>query len=83
MTENDVATMMFGSIRQILLDDRYLKRRWTIEDSRLTDEGERAIIECINIFGPRLIQAIDNDDYDRSKEMMLKNLKGDRVETKS
>jgi len=74
-TEQDIAVSLYGAIRQIMLDKDYLYQSYHIENSYLTDNGERAIINVINMFGPRLIKAIHNDDVKRGKDLVLNELK--------
>jgi hypothetical protein len=75
LTEQDVAVMFYGGIRQIILEKDYFYRSFQPEYSHLTGNGERAIINLVNLFGPRLLQAIQNDDVERGKELVLKELK--------
>jgi hypothetical protein len=75
MTENDVAVMLYGGLRQIILEKDYFYRSFQAEYSHLTDSGERAIINLINVWGPRLLKAIHDDDVKRSKELVVQELK--------
>jgi hypothetical protein len=42
----------------------------------LTEEGNRAIIDLVNILGSRLIKAEAEEDIERSKQLVLDQLKG-------
>jgi hypothetical protein len=75
LTENDVAVMLYGALRQIILEQDYFHTSYQIEYSRLTGDGERAIINLVNMWGPRLIKAIHDDDVERGKELIMQELK--------
>ncbi len=74
-TENDIAVTLYGAIRQLILEKDYFYRSFQAEYSHLTGNGERAIINLINQFGPRLLQSIHDDDVKRSKELVMQELK--------
>jgi hypothetical protein len=74
-TEEDIAITLYGAIRQLLLEKDYFHQSYQPEYSHLTGNGERAIINLVNQFGPRLIKAIHDDDVKRSKELVLNQLK--------
>lgn len=74
-TEEDIAITLYGAIRQLLLEKDYFYRSFQSEYSHLTGNGERAIINLVNQFGPRLLKAINDDDIKRSKELVLNELK--------
>jgi len=75
LSENDVAVMMYGSLRQIILEKDYFYRSFQSEYSHLTGNGERAIINLVNMWGPRLLKAIHDDDVKRGKDLVLNELK--------
>lgn len=74
-TEQDIALMIYGSIKQILQEKDYFYRGYSPEYSHLTDNGERAILSMINTLGPKLIYAIHQEDLERSKNLVVDNLK--------
>lgn len=74
-TEEDIAITLYGAIRQLVLEKDYFYQSFQPEYSHLTGNGERAIINLVNQFGPRLIKAIHDDDVKRSKELVLNELK--------
>lgn len=74
-TEEDIAVTLYGAIRQLILEKDYFYQSFQPEYSHLTGNGERAIIHLVNQFGPRLLQAIQDDDVKRSKELVLNELK--------
>jgi hypothetical protein len=42
----------------------------------LTKEGRDAIIDVVNILGSRMLVAIEQEDIERSKQLVLDQLKG-------
>lgn len=77
MRTQDVEKMMVGSIKEILKDRRYFYYS-TIgaEYCHLTEEGNRAIIDIMNVLGSRMAVAIEKEDIERSKKLVLDELKG-------
>ena len=77
MRTRDVEKMMLGSIKEILRDRNYFYYS-TIgpEYCHLTEEGNRAIIDIMNILGSRMAVAIEKEDVERSKKLVLDELKG-------
>ena len=74
-TEEDIAITLYGAVRQLILEKDYFYQSYQTEYSHLTGNGERAIINLVNLFGPKLIKAIQDDDIKRSKEIVLNELK--------
>jgi len=77
MRTQDVEKMMVGSIKEILKDRNYFYYS-TIgpEYCHLTDQGKDAILEIMNLLGSRLVVAIEKEDIERSKKLVLDELKG-------
>ncbi len=75
LTENDVAVMLYGSIRQIILEKNYFHKSYQMEYSHLTGNGERAVVNLINLWGPRLLKAVHDDDVERGKQLVMQELK--------
>jgi len=77
MLRRDVEKMILGSIKEIIRDRQYFYHS-TIghEYCHLTEEGNRAILDIINILGPRLVKAEAEEDIERSKQLVLDQLKG-------
>lgn len=77
MRTQDVEKMMVGSIKEILKDRNYFYYS-TIgpEYCHLTDQGKDAILEIMNLLGSRLAVAIEKEDIERSKKLVLDELKG-------
>lgn len=68
--------MLLGSIKE-LIKDRECFYYSTVgpEYCHLTEEGNRAVLEMINLLGGKLRVAIEQEDIERSKELMLNELK--------
>ena len=76
MKSKDVEKMMIGSIKELLQDPTYFYYSNVGPDyCHLTDEGRDAIIDIINILGSRMLIAIEKEDIDRSKQLVLNELK--------
>lgn len=77
MRTQDVEKMIVGSIKEILKDRKYFYYS-TIgaEYCHLTEEGNRAIIDIMNVLGSRMAVAIEKEDIERSKQLVLDQLKG-------
>jgi hypothetical protein len=77
MIRRDVEKMIVGSIKEIIRDRQYLYHSTVGPDyCHLTDEGKDAIIDIVNILAPRLIKAEAEEDIERSKQLVLDQLKG-------
>ena len=76
MRSQDIEKMIIGSIKEIVKDRKYFYYS-TVgpEYCHLTEEGNRAILEAINLLGSRMIVALDREDVERSKQLMLDELK--------
>ena len=76
MKSKDVKKMMIGSIKELLQDPTYFYYSNVGPDyCHLTDEGRDAIIDIINILGSRMLIAIAAEDIERSKQLVLNELK--------
>ena len=77
MVRRDIEKMIVGSIKEILQDRQYFYYSTVGPDyCHLTEEGKDAIIDIINILGSRMIVAMDKEDIERSKQLVLDQLKG-------
>jgi len=77
MLRRDIERMIVGSIKEILKDRQYFYYSTVGPDyCHLTDEGKDAIVDMVNILGSRMLVAIDREDIERSKQLMLNELKG-------
>jgi len=77
MLTRDVEKMIMGSIKEILKDRQYFYYSTVGPDyCHLTEEGKDAIIDIVNILGSRMLVAIEKEDIERSKQLVLDQLKG-------
>ena len=76
MRSQDVEKMLVGSIKEMLKDKRYFYYS-TIgpEYCHLTDEGKDAILATVNLLGSRMVVALEKEDIERSKKLVLDELK--------
>ena len=74
MTEDDIKNAIYGSIRELTKSRKYYydgyRPHWT-------EEGLKVIGEVINLYGEKIIEAVRHDDEARSKQILLKGLKGE------
>lgn len=76
MKSCDVEKMLLGSIKEVLKDSHYFYYSAVGPDyCHLTTEGEQSIIDIANILGSRLIVALEKEDIDRSRQLVLDELK--------
>ena len=77
MRSKDVEKMMVGSIKEIIKDKNYFYYSSIgPEYCHLTDQGKEAIMDIMNLLGSRLAVAIEKEDIERSKQLVLDELKG-------
>ena len=76
MYTRNIEKMIIGSIKELLKDRQYFYHSTIGADyCHLTEEGREAVLDMINLLGPRLRMAMDQEDIERSKELVLKELK--------
>jgi hypothetical protein len=77
MRSKDAERVLIGAIKEVIQDNSYFYRS-TVgpEYCHLTDLGKEVIIETLNIFGARMLTAMDLEDIERSKQLVLNELKG-------
>lgn len=76
MRSQDVEKMLVGSIKELLKDKRYFYySNIGAEYCHLTDEGKRAILDTVNLLGSRMVVALEKEDVERSKQLVLDELK--------
>jgi hypothetical protein len=77
MKTQDIEKLLIGSIKELLQDPKYFYHSTVGPDyCHLTQVGNDVILETVNILGPRLLLAMMQEDVERSKQMVLDNLKG-------
>ena len=77
MRSQDIEKMIIGSIKEIVKDRKYFYYSTVgAEYCHLTDEGKDAILDAINLLASRMIIALEKEDIERSKKLVLDELKG-------
>jgi hypothetical protein len=77
MKTQDVEKLLIGSIKELLQDPKYFYQSTVGPDyCHLTQVGNDVILETVNILGSRLLFATMQEDVERSKQLVLDNLKG-------
>ena len=75
MLRRDAERMIMGSIKEIIRDRQYFYYSNVGADyCHLTEEGKNAIIDMINVLGSRMLIAIEKEDIERSKQIVLSEL---------
>lgn len=76
MRSRDAEKMIIGSIKELVKDQRYFYYSNVGPDyCHLTDEGKSALTDMINVLGSRMLIAIEKEDIERSKQLVLDELK--------
>jgi len=74
MTEDDIKNAIYGSMRELTKDRKYYYNGYR---PHWTEEGLKVIGEIVNLYGEKIVEAIRADDETRSKQILLKGLKGE------
>jgi hypothetical protein len=77
MKSRDIETVLIGGLKEVLQDPAYFyKSTAGPEYCHLTDLGKEVIFETVNMLGARLLVAMVLEDVERSKQLVLDELKG-------
>ena len=77
MRSQDVERVLLGAVKELLDDPVYFYRSSVSpEYSHLTELGKTVIIETVTLLGSRLMAAQASEDIERSKQLVLDELKG-------
>ena len=76
MFVRDIEKMIAGSLKEVV-KDRNLFHNSTVgpEYCHLTEEGKKAVTDMLNLLLPRLVKAQELEDIERSKALVLQELK--------
>lgn len=75
LQEEDFGLMIYGSLRTMIQQKRFYKNQaYSYEKPCLTELGQDAVIELVNVFAPKILAAIKEADERRSKEMVINKL---------
>ena len=76
MRTKDIEKMIIGSVRELTKDRSYFYNSSIgPEYCHLTAEGIQALSEMCNVLLPRLVKAQELEDIERSKALVLQELK--------
>jgi hypothetical protein len=77
MRTQDIEKLLIGSIKEVLQDPKYFYHSTVGPDyCHLTEVGSTVMLETVNILGSRMLVAMMQEDVERSKQLVLDNLKG-------
>jgi hypothetical protein len=78
MDKQTVKDLMFGGIHELMRDRKYYYHSSIGQNySHWTDEGKGALCEYMDLMGWKLKEAEENELNERSKQLILKGLKGE------
>lgn len=66
---------VIAGLMEILRNKNYYYQGTMIDFNRLTDDGKEAIVEFISIMAPHMIKSEENKLNERSKRLMIEELK--------
>lgn len=76
MRSQDIERLLTGGIKELLQDHNYFYRSSVgPEYCHLTDIGKEAILETVTLLGSRLLMALAMEDIERSKQLVIDELK--------
>lgn len=80
MDKQAVKDTIFGGLHELMRNRHYYYHSGVGSSySHWTEEGKLALVEYMNVMGYKLMEAEENDLRKRSKEMVMKGLKGESV----
>ena len=80
MDKHALKDITYGALAEIFKDKRlYYYSSVGPGYSHLTEEGEKVIVECINLLAYRIIESDEEDINKRAKELTMKALKGESI----
>ena len=75
MKRQNLEKMLVGSVKELLKDRNYFYySNVGSEYCHLTDAGNEAIIDIINMLGGKIRIAEEKEDIERSRELVLQEL---------
>ena len=80
MDKQAIKEMMFGGLTELMKNRKYY--HFSAIGSTycfFTDEGEKALIEYMNLLGAKLCEAEEADLNKRAKDLVVKGLKGEII----
>jgi hypothetical protein len=73
-----IKDFIYGGLSEIMNNRQYFYKSSVGQGySHFTEEGEKALVEYMNLVSWKMIEAENNELNARSKEIVMKTLKGD------
>jgi len=80
MDKSAVKDLIFGGINELMRNRHYYYHSSIGQSySHWTDEGQKALVEYMNVMGWKLREAEEAELKERSKQMVLSGLKGEKI----
>jgi hypothetical protein len=80
MERSAIKELMYGGINELMHNHKYYYYSDVGGDyCHWTEEGKAALIEYMNMISYRMMRAEEEDINKRSKDLVMKGLKGDGV----
>lgn len=78
MNEREVIFIVQGMLRTLVRDKKYFYHSSVGSNyCHLTDDGRRVLMETMELVAPKLFEAMHQEDLERSKQLIMNELKGD------
>jgi hypothetical protein len=78
MDRGAIKDFIYGGVMEIMNNRQYYYKSSVGQGySYFTEEGEKALVEYMNLVSWKMIEAENNELNARSKEMVMRNLKGE------
>lgn len=78
MDKGSLKDFMYGGLTEIMNNRQYYYKTSVGQGyCHFTEEGEKALVEYMNLISWKMIEAENNELNARSKEMIMNTLKGD------
>jgi hypothetical protein len=79
MDRNAIKDFIYGGLSEIMNNRQYFYKSTIGQGySHFTEEGEKALVEYMNLVSWKMIEAENDELNARSKEIVMKTLKGER-----
>jgi hypothetical protein len=78
MDRGAIKDLIYGGLSEIMNNRQYFYKSSIGQGySHFTEEGEKALVEYMNLVSWKMIEAENNELNARSKEIVMKTLKGE------
>ena len=80
MDKGAIKDFIYGGLSEIMNNRQYFYKSTVGQGySHFTEEGEKALVEYMNLVSWKMIEAENNELNARSKEIVMKTLKGENT----